>query len=100
MVPLLQRSVPPETTALYRFYLPLIADFWGRILVRRHSNRDLLNPLALVLGAGASAPYRFPSGAGLMRLLTKGNVNVSEPWQSVISLGFHPDEIEAFRSGP
>lgn len=36
--PALQRadSTPaPEAIALYRFYLQLIADFWGRILVRR-----------------------------------------------------------------
>ena len=31
---LLQRVVPPKQTVLHRFYLPLIADFCGRILVR------------------------------------------------------------------
>ena len=35
------RFYPPslfQATGLYRFYLPLIADFWSRILVRRQSH--------------------------------------------------------------
>src|SRR5207249_934199 len=30
------RTAARRASGLYRFYLPLIADFWGRILVRSH----------------------------------------------------------------
>src|SRR5437868_12520838 len=31
----LRRAAARNASGLYRFYLPLIADFWGRILVRQ-----------------------------------------------------------------
>src|SRR4030095_9906405 len=37
----LKRAATWKTTGLYRFYLPLVADFLGRILARSHAARTI-----------------------------------------------------------
>jgi hypothetical protein len=63
--------------------------------------------LVLVLGAGASMPFGFPSGYGLMREIvdqlkphgTQGSRILGQPMLSaLVSAGFDRDFIEAFRS--
>lgn len=56
--------------------------------------------LVLILGAGSSMPFGFPSGSDLMsRIINRLTPSNPDPMQSVIrDAGFQPKEIENFRN--
>ena len=53
-------------------------------------------PIVLILGAGASVEYGFPSGRGLTREVCK--LAAGAPFNAVLNAGFKEDRIRAFQS--
>ena len=51
----------------------------------------------LVLGAGASVPFGFPTGQGLKARICSGSADVNIGLNPLPSLGFDKDDIEKFR---
>ncbi len=54
--------------------------------------------IVLVLGAGASAPFGFPTGQGLKDLVCEKTLRLSGSVQLLTTLGFNPDIITRFRT--
>jgi len=57
-------------------------------------------PTVLILGAGASVPYGFPSGRGLKQIILKslGTSGIMNLRQIMKDLGFEPSIVESFRN--
>ena len=55
------------------------------------------NETVLVLGAGASAPFKFPSGQGLKDDICRQSVDVNTNLTTLTNLGFDRNNIEEFR---
>lgn len=53
--------------------------------------------VVLILGAGASMPFGFPSGSGLMTEIIDGLTGNSEMQSQVRGAGFKAEEIAGFR---
>ena len=51
----------------------------------------------LVLGAGASAPFEFPTSQGLKDDICRQSVDVSTSLNALKRLGFDRDKLEGFR---
>ncbi|NQT79158.1 MAG: hypothetical protein HQ555_02035 [Candidatus Aminicenantes bacterium] len=58
-------------------------------------------PTVLILGAGASMPYGFPSGEGLMQEILEGiRLNLGkELFRTLLNFGFEPNDIDDFYTG-
>lgn len=50
----------------------------------------------MILGAGASAPYDYPTGQGLVRQIVEGSES-GEQYQARNTVGFSDDELKAFK---
>ena len=82
-----------KPTRLYPFYLPLIADFWRRIIVERHDprmrlvNTTLLTILLAVIGAQCLAQERSFDGITCQTNIPKALVGRHMPNAKVADIG-------------
>jgi hypothetical protein len=53
-------------------------------------------PTVLILGAGASVPYGFPTGPGLRDLVCKPGAGGDKIAKAVVEAGFRPDTVGSF----